>query len=42
MLLFFFRKFQPMTFIPDDSSLSLNQDTNQFLLLYDKLVVVFN
>ena len=31
-----------MTSIPDDSFLSLDQDTNQFLLLYGKLVVVFN
>ena len=28
----FFREFQPMTFAFDDSSLSLDQDTNQFLM----------
>ena len=27
---FFLREFQPMTFAPNDSSLSLDQDTNQF------------
>ena len=26
--LFFFKEFQPMTFAPDDSSLSSDQDTN--------------
>ena len=26
----FFREFQPMASTPDDSSLSSNQDTNQF------------
>ena len=29
---FFEREFQPMIFALDDSSLSLNQDTNQFLV----------
>ena len=29
---FFFLEFQPMTSIPSDSSLSLDQDTNQFLV----------
>ena len=29
---FFFKEFQPMASIPDDGSLSLNQDTNQFLV----------
>ena len=28
----FLREFQPMTSVPDDNSLSSNQDTNQFLL----------
>ena len=33
ILFFFFeREFQPMIFALDDSSLSLNQDTNQFLV----------
>ena len=30
--LFFFREFQLMTSAPDDNSLSLDQDTNQFLV----------
>ena len=30
--LFFFREFQLMTSAPDNSSLSLDQDTNQFLV----------
>ena len=29
---FFAREFQPMASAPDDSSLSLDQDTNQFLV----------
>ena len=29
---FFFRKFQFMSSAPDDSSLSSDQDTNQFLI----------
>ena len=29
---FFLREFQPMAFAPNDSSLSLDQDTNQFLV----------
>ena len=29
---FFLREFQPMASTPDDSSLSLDQDTNQFLV----------
>ena len=29
---FFFREFQPMAFAPNDSSLLLDQDTNQFLV----------
>ena len=29
---FFKREFQPMASSPDDSSLSLDQDTNQFLV----------
>ena len=29
---FFFREFQPMASASDDSSLSSNQDTNQFLV----------
>ena len=29
---FFLREFQPMAFAPDDSSLSSDQDTNQFLV----------
>ena len=29
---FFFKGFQPMASAPDDSSLSSNQDTNQFLV----------
>ena len=29
---FFFREFQPMMSAPDDSSLSSDQDTNQFLV----------
>ena len=29
---FFFREFQPMMFAFDDSSLSSDQDTNQFLV----------
>ena len=28
----FFRKFQPITSVPDNSSLSSYQDTNQFLV----------
>ena len=30
--MFFEREFQPMTSAPDDSSISSNQDTNQFLV----------
>ena len=30
-MIFLFREFQLLVFIPDDSSLSLNQATNQFL-----------
>ena len=29
---FFFKEFQPMASTPDDSSLSSDQDTNQFLM----------
>ena len=29
---FFEKEFQPIAFIPDNSSLSLDQDTNQFLV----------
>ena len=29
---FFLREFQPMVFAPDDSYLSSDQDTNQFLV----------
>ena len=29
---FFLREFQPMASAPDDSSLSSNQDTNQFFM----------
>ena len=29
---FLLRKSQPMAFVPDDSSLSSDQDTNQFLI----------
>ena len=29
---FFEREFQPMVSVPDDSSLSSDQDTNQFLM----------
>ena len=32
MFLFFLREFQPMTSTPRDSSLSSDQDTNQFLV----------
>ena len=32
LIFFFFREFQPMASAPDDSSLSSNQDTNQFLV----------
>ena len=32
IITFFLRVFQPMTFAPNDSSLSLDQDTNQFLV----------
>ena len=28
----FWREFQPITFTPDDNSLSLDQDTNRFLM----------
>ena len=31
-IVFFFREFQPMTFAPDDSYLSSDQDINQFLV----------
>ena len=31
-IFFFEREFQPMAFAPDDSSLSSDQDTNQFLV----------
>ena len=31
-LFFIFKEFQPMAFAPDDSSLSSDQDTNQFLV----------
>ena len=32
LVFFFFREFQLITFILDDTSLLLNQDTNQFLV----------
>ena len=32
IIFFFFREFQPMASAPDDSSLSSDQDTNQFLV----------
>ena len=32
IITFFLRVFQPMTFAPNDSSLSSDQDTNQFLV----------
>ena len=31
-MIFFLREFQPMAFAPNNSSLSSNQDTNQFLV----------
>ena len=31
-IIFFFREFQLIAFAPSDSSLSLDQDTNQFLM----------
>jgi len=31
-LVFFFREFQPMASAPDDTSLLLDQDTNQFFV----------
>ena len=31
-ILFFFKEFQPMASVPDNSSLSPDQDTNNFLV----------